>query len=88
MTYPLQVVSGRYNRSANGQKQTLHKNFHVEEYQWFVVRGRISLWSEAPNVMLEFDPEGSAYCVLSAKDASELAQIVMDRGRDPRVNRP
>jgi len=32
-------------------------------------------------VVLELDPEGSAYCVLSAQDASEIAAIIAEEAR-------
>ena len=45
-------------------------------HQWLVVRGRLAIWSEGPVILLELDPEGSAYCVLSAQDAKEIAEII------------
>ena len=50
-------------------------------HQWLVVRGRISIWSESSNVVLELDPEGSAYCVLSSQDAVEIAGIITTEAR-------
>jgi len=52
-----------------------------KKYRWLLVQGTISLWSQSPNVLLEFDAEGSAYCVLSAEDASELAEIITKEAR-------
>ncbi|TXI92683.1 MAG: hypothetical protein E6Q34_06275 [Burkholderiaceae bacterium] len=50
-------------------------------YQWLVIRGQASIWSESSKVMLELDPEGSAYCVLSVQDAKEMAEIVANEAR-------
>jgi len=50
-------------------------------HQWLVVRGRASIWSESPKIVLELDPEGSAYCVLSAQDAVEIAGIFAGEAR-------
>jgi hypothetical protein len=49
--------------------------------QWFVVRGKASLHRESSKVVLELDPEGSAYCVLSAQDASEIAAIISEEAQ-------
>ena len=54
-------------------------------YQWLLVRGQVSIWSEASNVILELNPEGSAYCVLSLQDASEIArERISDSGSGTR----
>lgn len=50
-------------------------------HNWLVVRGRASIWSESSRVLLELDPEGSTYCVLSVKDAKEIAEIIADEAR-------
>ena len=50
-------------------------------HQWFVVRGRLGISSEGNAILLELDPEGSAYCVLSAQDANEIAGIVANEAR-------
>jgi len=52
-----------------------------KSYQWFVVRGKVSLHSDSSKVGLELDPEGSAYCVLSAQDASEIAAIICEEAQ-------
>ena len=52
-----------------------------KNYQWFLVRGKISLWRQAPHVVIELDPEGSAYCVLSEQDASEIAEIIAEEAQ-------
>jgi len=50
-------------------------------HQWLVVRGRTSIWSESSKIVLELDPEGSSYCVLSAQDAMEIAEIFAGEAR-------
>jgi hypothetical protein len=50
-------------------------------YQWFVVRGRVSIWRESSIIILELDPEGSPYSVLSAQDALEIAEIITEEAR-------
>lgn len=47
-------------------------------YQWLVVRGRVAIRGEDSRVFVELDPEGSAYCVLSAQDAQEISGIIND----------
>ncbi len=50
-------------------------------YQWLLVRGRVAIRSENSKIILELDPEGSAYCVLSAQDARDIAGIIADDAR-------
>ena len=50
-------------------------------FQWLVVRGRVGIRSEDSRVILELDPEGSAYCVLSAQDTQEISAIITDQAR-------
>lgn len=50
-------------------------------HQWFVARGRLSISTEGTAILLELDPEGSAYCVLSVQDAYEIADIVANEAR-------
>lgn len=47
-------------------------------FQWLVVRGRIGVSTDDVHVLIEIDPEGSAYCVLDTQDAREIAEIVAD----------
>ena len=53
----------------------------TQVHQWFVARGRIGVSSLGAEVHVELDPEGSAYCVLSARDASEIADIITQHAR-------
>jgi hypothetical protein len=53
----------------------------TNSYQWFVVRGKAALYSDSAKVVLELDPEGSAYCVLSAQDAAEIAAIISEKAQ-------
>lgn len=50
-------------------------------HQWFVSRGRLAISTEGTESILELDPEGSAYCVLSIQDAEEIAGIVENEAR-------
>lgn len=50
-------------------------------HHWLVARGRMSISSEEAEILLELDPEGSAYCVLSVQDANEIAGIVAEVAR-------
>ena len=52
-----------------------------KKYQWFVVRGKAVLYRESDNVVLALDPEGSSYCVLSSRDAVEIAAIISEEAR-------
>jgi hypothetical protein len=50
-------------------------------HQWLVVRGRVTIRGEDSRVVVELDPEGSAYCVLSTQDAHEISGIISDLAR-------
>jgi len=54
---------------------------NTRTYQWFVARGRIAVTSDANCVILEIDPEGSACCVMTAQDASEIAGFITEHAR-------
>jgi len=41
----------------------------------------LGISSEGASILLELDPEGSAYCVLSVQDANEIGDIVANEAR-------
>lgn len=45
-------------------------------HHWLIVRGQASIWVESSKIMLELDPQGSPYCILSIQDAEEIAEII------------
>src|SRR5678816_727877 len=54
---------------------------NIRAYQWLVVRGRIGVTRDSKHVVLEADPEGTAFCVRNAQDAREIAGIVAEHSR-------
>ena len=54
---------------------------NTRTYKWLVARGTISVAIDSKHVALEPDPEGSAYCVLTAQDAREIANIITELAR-------
>jgi hypothetical protein len=46
-----------------------------------VARGRLGISSGKEDILLELDPEGSAYCVLVGQDVIEIADILASESR-------
>ena len=53
----------------------------ADTYHWVVVRGSITVSRNESRVVLRADPDGSAYCVMTAQDAGEIASIVTELAR-------
>jgi hypothetical protein len=66
-------------------------------YQWFVMRGRVALWIEQGQLVLQVDPEHAESCALNAQDVHDisgllgvLAQHLWERGGEgasPKLSR-
>lgn len=50
-------------------------------HQWLVKQGRLGMSASAERVLLEVDPEGSESCVLTPRDAAEVASILTEHAR-------
>jgi hypothetical protein len=57
------------------------QHLNTQGYKWLVARGTITVVKDAERVSIEADPEGSAYCVMTAQDASEIAGIITEQAR-------
>jgi hypothetical protein len=54
---------------------------NARTYKWLVARGTITVARDLTHVAVEADPEGSAYCVMTAQDANEIAGIITEQAR-------
>lgn len=45
-------------------------------YQWFVARGRVALWIERAQIMLQVDPEHEESCALTTQDVHDISGLL------------